>query len=77
MYYVKTGRPSHPEFIENVLGCVAQRTAAEDKLAFKNVVHDASVRMRSRRTRRSSRCRRPSAPWWPSGRRMRACRRSS
>ena len=41
MYYVKTGRPSHPEFIENVLGCVAQRTAAEDKLAFKNVVHDA------------------------------------
>lgn len=41
MYYVKTGRPSHPEFIENVLGCVAQRTAAEDKLAFKNIVHDA------------------------------------
>lgn len=41
MYYVKTGRPSHPEFIENVLGCVAQRTAAEDKLAFKNVVIDA------------------------------------
>ena len=24
-----------------MLGCVAQRTAAEDKLAFKNVVHDA------------------------------------
>ena len=41
MYYVRTGRPSHAEFIENVLGCVAQRTAAEDKLAFKNVVHDA------------------------------------
>ena len=41
MYYVKTGRPSHPEFIENVLGCISQRTAAEDKLAFKNVVIDA------------------------------------
>ncbi len=41
MYYVKTGRGSHPEFIENVLGCVAQRTAAEDKLAFQSVVKSA------------------------------------
>ena len=41
MYYVRTGRPSHAEFIENVLGCISQRTAAEDKLAFKNVVIDA------------------------------------
>ena len=31
MYYVRTGRPSHAEFIENVLGCISQRTAAEDK----------------------------------------------
>lgn len=41
MYYVRTGRPSHAEFIENVLGCISQRTAAEDKLAFRNVVIDA------------------------------------
>ncbi|MDO5141491.1 MAG: DUF4317 domain-containing protein [Eubacteriales bacterium] len=41
MYYVKPGRGSHPELVENVLGCVAQRTAAEDKLAFQRVVKDA------------------------------------
>ena len=41
MYYVKTGKGSHPEFIENVLGCVSQRTAAEDKQAFESVVKNA------------------------------------
>ena len=41
MYYVKTGKSSHPEFIENVLGCVSQRTAAEDKQAFECVVKNA------------------------------------
>ena len=41
MYYVKTGKSSHPEFIENVLGCVSQRTAAEDKQAFESVVKNA------------------------------------
>lgn len=41
MYYVKTGKSSHPEFIENVLGCVSQRTAAEDKQAFESVVKSA------------------------------------
>ena len=41
MYYVKTGRGSHPEFIENVLGCVSQRTAAEDKQAFQSIVKGA------------------------------------
>ena len=41
MYYVKTGKSSHPEFIENVLGCVSQRTAAEDKQAFEGVIKGA------------------------------------
>lgn len=41
LYYVKTGRGSHPELIENVLGCVSQRTAAEDKKAFQSVVKSA------------------------------------
>lgn len=41
MYYVRTGRSSHPELVENVLGCVAQRTAAEDKAAFQSVVKGA------------------------------------
>lgn len=41
LYYVKTGRGSHPELIENVLGCVSQRTAAEEKKAFQSVVKSA------------------------------------
>ena len=41
LYYVKTGKSSHPELVENVLGCVPQRTAAEDKQAFRSVVCDA------------------------------------
>ena len=41
MYYVKTGKGSHPELIENVLGCVPQRTAAEDKQAFRSMVVSA------------------------------------
>ena len=40
-YYVKTGKGSHPELIENVLGCVPQRTAAEDKQAFRSMVVSA------------------------------------
>lgn len=41
MYYVKTGKSSQPELVEQVLGCVPQRTAAEDKQAFRSVVLDA------------------------------------
>lgn len=41
MYYVKTGKDSHVEFIEDVLGCGARRTAGEEKTAFKSVVQDA------------------------------------
>ena len=41
MYYVKTGKSSHPELVEQVLGCVPQRTAAEDKQAFRSVVLEA------------------------------------
>lgn len=41
MYYVKTGKPSHPEFVEKVLGCEPQRTAAEEKQAFRSIVQNA------------------------------------
>lgn len=41
MYYVKTGKDSHVEFIEDVLGCDPQRTAGEEKKAFRTVIEDA------------------------------------
>lgn len=41
MYYVKNGKDSHPEFIENVLGCGAKRTATEEKNAFASIVKNA------------------------------------
>lgn len=41
MYYVKTGKDSHAEFIEEVLACDAQRTAGEEKTAFRAVIEDA------------------------------------
>lgn len=41
MYYVKTGKDSHAEFIEGVLCCDAQRTAGEEKAAFREVIEDA------------------------------------
>lgn len=41
MYYVKTGKDSHAEFIEEVLACDAQRTAGEEKTAFRSVIEDA------------------------------------
>ena len=39
-YYVKTGKDSHAEFVEEVLGCVSQRTAGEEKSAFREVIED-------------------------------------
>ncbi len=41
MYYVKTGKDSHLEVVEDVLGCVGQRTAGEEKRAFQSVIQDA------------------------------------
>jgi len=41
MYYVKTGKYSHPEFAEKILGCVPQRTGAEDKQTFQDIIIDA------------------------------------
>lgn len=41
MYYVKTGKDSHLEFVEDVLGCVGQRTAGEEKKAFQSVIQDS------------------------------------
>lgn len=41
LYYVRTGRESHAEFIEQVLGCVAQHTAAEERGLFHSLVQEA------------------------------------
>ena len=41
MYYVKTGKDSHEEFVEDVLGCIPQRTAGEEKTAFRTVIEEA------------------------------------
>lgn len=41
LYYVRTGRESHAELIQNVLGCVPQRTAAEERMVFHHIVQDA------------------------------------
>lgn len=41
LYYVRTGRESHTELIEQVLGCVAQHTAAEERSLFHNLVQEA------------------------------------
>ena len=41
MYYVKTGKDSHGEIIQDVLLCEAQRTAGEEKAAFQEVIQDA------------------------------------
>ena len=41
LYYVRTGKDSHRELIEEVLACDPQRTAGEEKAAFQSVVQDA------------------------------------
>ena len=41
MYYVKTGKDSHREFIQEVLLCDPQRTAREEKTAFQKVIQEA------------------------------------
>ncbi len=41
MYYVKTGKDSHGELIQDVLLCDPQRTAREEKSAFQEVIEDA------------------------------------
>ena len=41
MYYVKPGKNSQPELVQEVLGCSAQRTAAEEKQAFQSIVKEA------------------------------------
>ena len=40
-YYVKDAKESHPDFIEEVLGCEAKRTATEEKNAFEDIVKTA------------------------------------
>lgn len=40
-YYVRDARDSHEEFIENVLGCGAKKTATEQKQAFHAIVKQA------------------------------------
>ncbi|MEE1255577.1 MAG: DUF4317 domain-containing protein [Lachnospiraceae bacterium] len=40
-YYVKDAKESHPDFIEEVLGCEAKRTATEEKNTFEDIVKTA------------------------------------
>ncbi len=41
LYYVKTGKPSHPEVMQRILGCIPQRTAGEEKTEFQSIVNEA------------------------------------
>lgn len=41
LYYMKNGTHSHPELAEGVLGCEMQRTAAQDKQLFQDIVEQA------------------------------------
>ena len=41
LYYVKTGKESHPEVMQRVLGCIPQRTAGEEKSCFQSIVSEA------------------------------------
>ena len=41
LYYVKNAKDAHAEFMEQVLGCIPQRTAAEDKTLFTAIVKNA------------------------------------
>lgn len=38
LYYIKTGKSSHPEVAEKVLGCIPQRTGAEEKQVFQDII---------------------------------------
>lgn len=41
MYYVRNGGDTHEEFVTEMLGCVPQRTAAEQKKVFQSIVQEA------------------------------------
>lgn len=41
MYFVKPGKDSQHDLMRNVLGCVVQRTASEEKNVFQNLVTEA------------------------------------
>lgn len=41
MYYTKNAKDTHPELMENVLGCPAKQTNTEQKEAFNDIVRDA------------------------------------
>ena len=41
MYYTKNAKDTHPELMENVLGCPSKQTNTEQKEAFNDIVRDA------------------------------------
>ncbi len=41
MYYTKNAKDTHPEFMEEVLGCPSKQTAAEQKEVFTNIIKNA------------------------------------
>lgn len=41
MYYTKNAKDSHPEIMEETLGCISKQTAAEQKEVFTNIIKNA------------------------------------
>ena len=41
MYYTKNSKDTHPELMENVLGCPSKQTHTEQKEAFNDIIRDA------------------------------------
>ncbi len=41
MYYTKNAKDTHPELMENVLGCPAKQTNTEQKEVFNDIIRDA------------------------------------
>ena len=41
MYYTKNAKDTHPEFMEEVLGCPSKQTATEQKEVFTNIIKNA------------------------------------
>lgn len=42
MYYTKNAKDSHPEVMNEVLGCNTKQTATEEKETFSNIIHNAA-----------------------------------
>ncbi len=41
MYYTKNAKDTHPELMENVLGCTSKQTATIQKQTFQSIIKDS------------------------------------